>query len=508
MGAQAPGARRRWRFSEAFTVRGPLPIPAPTPVARSGAILGLAFVLAACNVDGTASPATPVAAGGVPIVSVATPAIPCCAPTPTMTGAQARASAAPSITTVTGAQATLAGMADSDVEFIRYDIAKGLSYSYGFSVHDCDGDGKPDISYFDSYTSWRARLRSSAAAIGHLMWNNGDHETIVNKETFEFNPFPPNPDVVLFERHVPIDINADGLMDIVGVANFHSAVVAYMNPGAHSLPWTRRVLSSSTPGPVNVAVADVNGDGKPNVIVAMRYQPGSTIPGSAVGIVWLENTGVPTGEWIYHPIDITPGTFVDPRTLQAADINHDGKVDIVVSDASTGIVAWYEQVTPDNWIRHPITDVATYGAHFGRVVDLDGDGAPDIVLPVYQGVVWLRNINHGASWELHPIVQFNDPNWENVMTDADAGDVHHDGSLDVAFTVGSLSTDEASQHTGGLYLAHMAGSAWTVGNVYQTDNSVVGVQLVDFDGSGYMDIVSNTEYQQNSVTLWKNTLAP
>ena len=297
-------------------------------------------------------------------------------------------------------------------------------------------------------------------------------------------------------------------MDIVGVANSHSAVVAYMNPGAHNLPWTRRVLSTNTPGPVNIAVADINGDGKPDVIVAMRNQPGSTAPGSAVGIVWLENTGLPTGEWIYHTIDTTPGTFADPRTLQAADINHDGKIDVVVSDAGSGDVAWYEQVTPDNWIRHEISGVQTFNAHFGRVIDMDGDGEPDILLPVYQGVVWLRNVNHGASWEIHPIVQFNDPNGANVVTDVDAGDVHHDGTLDVAFPVGSLSADVASRHTGGLFVAHMANSAWSVGKVCQTDNSVVGVQLVDFDGSGYMDIVSNTEYQQNSLTLWKNTLAP
>ena len=131
--------------------------------------------MAGCNIGGSASPSSPVAASSAPLVSVATPAIACCAPTPPAAGGQTRASAVPSISTVAGTQATLAGITDSDVEFIRYDIAKGRSYSHGFSVHDYDGDRKPDISFFDSYTSWRARLRSSAAAIGHMMWNNGDH---------------------------------------------------------------------------------------------------------------------------------------------------------------------------------------------------------------------------------------------------------------------------------------------------------------------------------------------
>lgn len=379
-----------------------------------------------------------------------------------------------------------------------------MSYSYGFSISDYDGDGKPDISYFDSYTSGRARLRTTTGAIGHIVWNNGENDVIVPKETFDFTT-GPNPDQFLFERHVPMDVNGDGRMDIVGVSNSHGAVVAYLNPGVHGQTWTRRVLSSVTPGAVNLTVADVNGDGKPDVIVAMRNNSISGGP-QTVGIAWLENTGSPTGEWIYHTIDTTPGNFGDPRTLQAGDIAQDGKTAVVVSDAVTGVLAWYSQTSPDHWQRHVIPGVNTANAHFGRLVDMDGDGQLDILLPVTQGVAWVRNVNKGTSWEYHPIVQFTDPNWSNVVTEVAAGDVHHDGTLDVVFTVGSLTGGVTTPRSGGLYIAHMGSGTWQVNQVYTTQNNVVGVQLVDFDGSGYLDIVSNTEYQQNSVTLWKNEL--
>jgi hypothetical protein len=380
-----------------------------------------------------------------------------------------------------------------------------MSYSYGFSISDYDSDGRPDISYFDSYTSGRARLRTSVGAIGHVMWNNGQNDVIVSNETFDFTT-STNPAEFLFERQVPMDVNGDGLMDIVGVSNSHSSVVAYINPGAHNLPWVRRVLSSQTPGPVNLTVADVNGDGKPDVIVAMRYQPSTNAAGASVGIAWLENTGSPTGEWIYHTIDTTAGNFADPRTVQAGDVNKDGKVDVVVSDAVTGVLAWYSQSSPDSWQRHVIPDVSTVNAHFGRLVDMDGDGQLDILLPISQGVAWMRNIDKGASWEFHSIVQFTDQDWSNVVTEVAVGDIDHDGSPEVVFSVGSLSGGATSRHSGGLYIAHMAQVSWQVDQVYTTQNSVVGVQLADFDGSGYLDIVSNTEYQQNSITLWKNAL--
>jgi FG-GAP-like repeat len=407
------------------------------------------------------------------------------------------------IASLSAVQTTLLGAAPTDLQFVRYDLAPGMSYSYGFSIFDYDGDGKPDISYFDSYTSGRARLRTTTGAIGHIMWNNGENDVIVPNETFDFTTGPNRE--FLFERHVPMDVNADGRMDIVGVSNSHGAVVAYLNPGVHGQPWTRRVLSSVTPAAVNLTVADVNGDGKPDVIVAMRNQP-STNPGGVVGIAWLENTGSQTGEWIYHTIDTTPGNFGDPRTLQAGDIAQDGKTAIVVSDAVTGVLAWYSQTSPDQWQRHVIPGVSTLNAHFGRLVDMDGDGQLDILLPVTQGVAWVRNVNKGASWEYHPIVQFTDPNWSNVVTEVAAGDVHHDGTLDVVFTVGSLAGGVTTPRSGGLYIAHMGSGTWQVNQVYTTQDNVVAVQLVDFDASGYLDIVSNAEYQQNSVTLWKNEL--
>lgn len=418
---------------------------------------------------------------------------------------QEQATASSLIDATFPAQLERSSVPPTDLSFIRYDIAAGLSYSYGFSVGNYDGTGQPAISYFDSYTSGRARLRTSAGAIGHVMYNNGENDIIIADETFP-GLSTTNPDEFLLEREVAIDVNGDGKLDIVGVSNSHGAVVAYINPGAHNTPWGRRVLSSVTPGPVNLTVADVNGDGLPDIIVAMRYQPDSNPAGAKVGIAWLENTGKPTGEWIYHEIDTVPGNFADPRTLQAGDINKDGKIDVVVSDAVTGQVAWYQQLSPVSWARHTIPGVDVSNAHFGRVLDMDGDGSLDILLPVNKGVSWLRNVNNGASWEVHPIVEFTDSNWVNIVTEVAAGNLHHDGAIDVVFSVGQLTGGYSTVRSGGVYIAHLVGSVWSVGRVYQTENNVCCLDLIDFDSTGVMSIVSNAEYQQNGITLWQNQL--
>ncbi len=407
-----------------------------------------------------------------------------------------------------GVQAVRATVPVSDLNLIRYDLSPGMSYSYGFSVADYDGSGRPSISYFDSFGPARARLRTKAGAVGNMVWNNGDRDVIVANETFEFQSSSQatNSSEYLFERHVPADINSDGKLDIVGVSNSHAAVVAYINPGVRGVPWKRRVLSSHTPGPVNLAVADINGDGRPDVVVAMRYQPSTNAPDAAVGIAWLENTGLPTGEWIYHVIDTTPGDFIDPRTVQVGNIGSSGRPDVLTTDSGTGAVVWYSQEGANGWTRHPIAGVSTLNAHFGQLVDMDGDGLLDILIPVTQGVAWLHNIAHGSYWDVHPVVQFTDANWSNVVTEVVAGDVHHAGKLDIVFSVGSLSGGANSPHSGGLYIAQRFGAQWAISKIYQTENSVVGTQLVNFDGTGVLSIVSNTEYQQNAVTLWQNQL--
>jgi FG-GAP-like repeat len=445
------------------------------------ALLGLMAALAGCGSSGLEE-ATAVA----PTAGSSTPA-------------------ASAITTLTPAQVVRASVGLTDLAFIRYDIAAGLSYSYGFSIGNYDGTGKPAISYFDSYVAGRTRLRTQTGAIGHVMYNDGENDIIYPSETFP--GLTSNAAEFLLEREVAIDVNGDGKLDIAGVSNSHSAVVAYINPGTRNVPWGRRVLSSATPAPVNLTVADVNGDGLPDIIVSMRYQP-TTNPaaGQTVGLAWLENTGKPTGEWIYHTIDTTPGTFQDPRTVQAADINGDGKIDVVTTDGVTGTVAWYEQVTPTNWVRHVIPGVSTINAHFGRVVDVDGDGSPDIVLPVTAGVSWLRNVNNGASWEVHPVVQFTDTNWTNIVTETVPGDIHHDGSLDIVFSVGQILGGTSTVRSGGVYIAHSSGSAWTVSRVYQTEDNVCCLDLIDFDSTGVLSIVSNAEYQQNGITVWQNQL--
>jgi hypothetical protein len=117
----------------------------------------------------------------------------------------------------------------------------------------------------------------------------------------------------------------------------------------------------------------------------------------------------------------------DPHCKGVGDMDGDGRVDLLAASASCGGLFWYRAPT---WSKHPIapgcftTDMA--------VVDMDGDGAPDVVIPSREGLMLYRN----------PRGSGGDPaagSWPAVnigasgagMHDVEVGDLDGDGRPDV-----------------------------------------------------------------------------
>jgi hypothetical protein len=114
-----------------------------------------------------------------------------------------------------------------------------------------------------------------------------------------------------------------------------------------------------------IALADVDGDRDLDVVF---------------GGSWLENPGNATGTWRSRPI--APKWHRDTR-VAVADMNRDGKPDVVLSvSEGSGPLSWFESPADprtDAWIEHPIDESALEGAHSLQVADLDGDGTLDVL---------------------------------------------------------------------------------------------------------------------------------
>jgi len=205
--------------------------------------------------------------------------------------------------------------------------------------------------------------------------------------------------------HVPVaDLNADGKPDIVVVfAQEHETVVALINTGKGTFR-TETIFVAPHPnwGSSGIELVDLDKDGDLDVL----HTHGDTFDDFVLkpyhGVTLLENTG--TYPYTVRPIAALPGA----HRAMAADLDGDGDLDIAAaamvaggggaSETSLPGVVWLEQTAPHTWARHPIK-IGTPAYATLDVGDADRDGRPDIIVggfafgPLMDGVVdvWRNN---------------------------------------------------------------------------------------------------------------------
>jgi Bacterial Ig-like domain (group 3)/FG-GAP-like repeat/FG-GAP repeat len=177
----------------------------------------------------------------------------------------------------------------------------GGEQAVSLAAADVNGDGRPDVVVVNHCTYVGANC-TGQGSVGVLAWNgvNGFQPVV----TYSGVGQPTN--VVI------VDVNGDGKPDLV-VASFFSVGAMLGNGDGTFQP--RVAYDTGGYTCCSLAVADVNGDGKLDLIEA--NEPSGTVA------VLLGN-----GDGTFQPAVIQAES--DPRSLAAADLNGDGRLDLVV----------------------------------------------------------------------------------------------------------------------------------------------------------------------------------
>jgi len=186
------------------------------------------------------------------------------------------------------------------------------------------------------------------------------------------------------------DVNGDGRPDVLRPGAWYEAPA---DPRQGT--WKQHPLPAEGHTP-QIVTCDVNADGLPDVITSSAH---------GHGIYWLEQTREGDQcQWERHEID---KSWSQAHSITLADIDGDGDQDMVTGkrfmahnggdpDALGPLgVYWYE-LKPGpkpEWVKHAITYNEGIGAGLNiPVVDLDGDGDPDVVVTgKFGGPVWFEN---------------------------------------------------------------------------------------------------------------------
>ncbi len=198
---------------------------------------------------------------------------------------------------------------------------------------------------------------------------------------------------------IPTDVNGDGRMDVVvsDRKGKNSGMLWLENPGTEKAgeAWREHRIGASGKEVMFADVADLDGDGKADVLVAVK-------PGE---IHCFRHPGDLTKPWPSHIIPVKlPAGLGTSKAVRMGDINGDGKPDLVytceqAAGEKRGVVwlSYAKSLADAEWTAHDIS--GPKGIKYDRIelIDLDGDGDLDVMTCEEAeggrglGVVWYEN---------------------------------------------------------------------------------------------------------------------
>lgn len=371
--------------------------------------------------------------------------------------------------------------------WMPYDVHSGMSYMYGMVAADFNKDGVEEVAYADSTAASRTMLRAFGSGIYLNSAATGAKK--IYEEDFSWHPHPYPKIHMLVERMVAIDINDDGWLDIAAVVNSHDAVVGYINPGL-SGEWSRLVLTIDTPGAVNIAIADLDGDGRDDLIVTMRDQA-SVYPQAKPGVGWIRNMG--SGQWVYSDIQVNSG-MSEPRGIIPIDIFPGNGMEFIITDMATGEARFYRR-WGSSWTHSTVNGVNAGGSYYNGSINVIGDELPDLVYGSADGIYAADVTYNVVNPSVVKITSLSAPVAIKV-TEIDFGDLTGDGNAEIAF---SIMND-------GIYYLQKSSGSWALRMITPGPENYHGLKLSDYDGDGKLDVLANIEYQRNALQVWHNKL--
>lgn len=308
-------------------------------------------------------------------------------------------------------------------------FAVGLDFAAGtgpesVAVGDIDGDGKPDLAVansnnntsgpstvsilrstssvgsisFDAQLTFPVGANPSYVVLGDLDGDGKPDLVVTNSDFSSNNPnltisvlrntstpgsvsFAPGQTFTVGSKPSAValgDLDGDGKLDLV-VANSDSITNVTVNPDTISIlrntssvgaiNFDPQITFATETIPAAVALGDLDGDGKVDVVVGNTNSPNISI---------FRNTSSPGAISLATRMDVATGS--GHKAIAMGDFNGDGKLDVVATASNDGKIAVFLNASTVGSVNLSTPKKADVGQDPFSVAaaDLDGDGMLDL----------------------------------------------------------------------------------------------------------------------------------
>ncbi|MBN8459767.1 MAG: VCBS repeat-containing protein [Verrucomicrobia bacterium] len=341
----------------------------------------------------------------------------------------------------------------------RYPV---ISSAVGHCVGDVDGDGKPDILAAGGESDKYSVLYGSFS----LLLGNGDGTFRPEvRHQVDSGAY----DVAL------LDLDGDQCLDVVTTESSHDVVAVWLGRRGAGLQIPQNFLVRG--GPMAVAIADFNGDGKPDLTSAkFGSDKISVLPGSGTGsfALTLGSFGM----------ELEASAGDGPISIGTADFNADDRIDVVTANRNSDDLSVLLGKGDGTFLAQQRLAVGE-GPACVATGDFNRDGKPDIVsVDEYSDQVSVRLGNGDGTFQA---LRTFSTHWS--PTSVAVGDWNRDGKPD-------LATSDSSSRVITILLGNGDGT-FQARVPYTLGHSPAWIASGDFNGDGKPDLATCSSLSNN-----------